>query len=178
MASTITLAGGCFWCTESVFIRVPGVLKSVSGYANGNKDRPSYEQVCTGKTGHAEVVQVDFDPAVIGLPALLDLFFQAHDPTQLNAQGNDIGTQYRSAIYTYDEAQATAALASKAAYEPALRAQGYGPITTEIAPAGPFYFAEAYHQQYLAKNPDGYCGVGGTGVVCPIGLGVPAGSAG
>ena len=154
MAATNTLAGGCFWCTESVFIRVPGVLKSVSGYANGNKDRPSYEQVCTGKTGHAEVVQVDFDPAVIGLPALLDLFFQAHDPTQLNAQGNDIGTQYRSGIYYTDEAQRTEAEAAKAR---AQKKHG-GRVVTEVLPLSSFWPAEGYHQDYFNKNPNqAYC---------------------
>ncbi len=153
-SNQITLAGGCFWCTESVFIRVPGVLKSVSGYANGTKDHPTYQQVCTGTTGHAEVVQITFDPAVLKLEALLDLFFQAHDPTTLNRQGGDSGTQYRSGIYYTDEAQKLAAGAAMA------RAQArFTPsIVTEIQPLAAFWPAEDYHQDYFNKNPDqAYC---------------------
>jgi peptide-methionine (S)-S-oxide reductase len=154
MPTQITLAGGCFWCTESVFIRVPGVLKSVSGYANGTKDRPTYQQVCTGTTGHAEVVQVTFDPAVITLEALLDLFYKAHDPTTLNRQGDDVGTQYRSGIYYADEAQKAAAEAAKAGNQ----ARFDRPLVTEIAPLTAFWPAEDYHQDYFNKNPDqAYC---------------------
>ena len=166
---------GCFWGVERKFWSLPGVWVTAVGYSGGVTPNPTYEEVCSGRTGQNESVLVVFDPKASSYEALLKAFWEGHDPTQGMGQGNDIGTQYRSAIYTYDDAQAKAALASKAAYGPALRAQGYGPITTEIAPAGPFYFAEAYHQQYLAKNPDGYCGIGGTGVVCPIGLGVAAG---
>ncbi len=170
-------AMGCFWGVERKFWTLPGVWVTAVGYSGGVTPNPTYEEVCSGRTGQNESVLVVFDPKATSYEALLKAFWEGHDPTQGMGQGNDIGTQYRSAVYTYDEAQATAAAASKAAYEPALRAQGYGPITTEIAPAGPFYFAEAYHQQYLAKNPDGYCGIGGTGVVCPIGLRVSAGPA-
>ena len=144
------------------------------GYAGGFTPNPTYEEVCSGRTGQAEVVLVVFDPAKITYDQLLKAFWEGHDPTQGMRQGNDVGTQYRSAIYTYDDAQRAAAEASKAAYQQALSAEGHGQITTEIADAGPFYFAEDYHQQYLAKNPDGYCGVGGTGVSCPIGVGVKA----
>jgi len=154
MPSTITLAGGCFWCTESVFIRVPGVLKSLSGYANGTKDHPTYQEVCTGKTGHAEVVQITFDPAVLSLDSLLDTFYKAHDPTTLNRQGEDTGTQYRSGIYFTDEAQKAAALAAKA------RAQAKfdKPLVTEILPLTAFWPAEDYHQDYFNKNPNqAYC---------------------
>ena len=172
---TAQFAMGCFWGVERKFWNLPGVWVTAVGYSGGVTPNPTYEEVCSGRTGQNESVLVVFDPKATSYEALLKAFWEGHDPTQGMGQGNDIGTQYRSAIYTYDDAQAKAAVASKAAYEPALRAQGYGPITTEIAPAGPFYFAEAYHQQYLAKNPDGYCGIGGTGVVCPIGLGVSAG---
>ena len=165
---------GCFWGVERKFWNLPGVWVTAVGYAGGVTPNPTYEEVCSGRTGQNEAVLVVFDPKATSYEALLKAFWEGHDPTQGMGQGNDIGTQYRSAIYTYDDAQAKAAQASKAAYEPALRGQGYGPITTEIAPAGAFYFAEAYHQQYLAKNLDGYCGVGGTGVVCPIGLGISA----
>jgi len=154
MSSQITLAGGCFWCTESVFIRVPGVLKSVSGYANGTKDHPTYEQVCSGTTGHAEVVQVTFDPNAISLAALLDLFFQAHDPTTLNRQGNDVGTQYRSAIYWSEDSQRDEV---EAAF---VRAQTkYGQkVVTERQPLKAFWPAEEYHQDYFNKNPNqAYC---------------------
>ncbi len=169
-----TLAGGCFWCLEAVYEQLRGVLKVESGYAGGHVRNATYEQVCSGATGHSEVVQITFDPNVISYQELLEVFFVIHDPTTLNRQGADVGTQYRSAIYWTTPVQRDAALASKAAYDAALKARGYGPITTEIAEAGPFYFAEEYHQQYLAKNPQGYCGLGGTGVTCAIGTGVAA----
>ena len=167
---TIVLGGGCFWCTEAVYKEVRGITDVESGYSNGETERPSYEQVCTGRTGHAEVVKLVYDPAQISLRQILEIFFVVHDPTQLNRQGNDAGTQYRSAIYTYGKEQAAAAAASKEAFEKALKAKGYGPITTEIRSAPEFYYAEDYHQQYLAKNPGGYCGLGGTGVSCPVGV--------
>ena len=173
---TAIFAMGCFWGVERIFWKLPGVWSTAVGYSGGVTPKPTYEEVCSGRTGQNETVLVVFDPKATSYEALLKAFWEGHDPTQGMGQGNDIGTQYRSAIYTYDDAQAKAAQASKAAYEPALRGQGYGPITTEIAPAGAFYFAEAYHQQYLAKNPDGYCGIGGTGVTCPIGVGVTAGA--
>jgi peptide-methionine (S)-S-oxide reductase len=160
---------GCFWGAERKFWQTPGVWVTAVGYAGGATPNPTYEEVCSGRTGHAEVVRVAFDPAMVSYAQLLKLFFESHDPTQGMRQGNDIGTQYRSAIYTADEAQRVAAEAAKAAYAKALKAKGYGPVTTEIAPAGPFYFAEDDHQQYLAKNPAGYCGLGGTGVSCPVG---------
>ncbi|QUD89250.1 peptide-methionine (S)-S-oxide reductase MsrA [Phenylobacterium montanum] len=168
---------GCFWGEERRFWSVPGVWVTAVGYAGGLTPNPTYEEVCSGRTGHAEVVLVVFDPKVVSYEALLKVFWEGHDPTQGMRQGNDIGTQYRSAIYAYGEAQAKAAEASRAAYQAALSARGYGAITTEIVQAPTFYFAEDYHQQYLAKNPHGYCGVGGTGVSCPIGLGVAAGGA-
>ena len=168
------LAGGCFWCTEAVFKEVIGVSRVESGYIGGHVPSPSYRQVCGGDTGHAEAIRVTFDPEAISYDEILDLFFATHDPTQLNRQGNDVGTQYRSAIYVFDEAQRAAALASRDAYERALKARGYGPVTKEIVEAGPFYFAEDYHQQYLAKNSSGYCGLGGTGVACQIGTGAVA----
>ena len=171
---TAVLGGGCFWCLEAVFDELAGVHSVESGYAGGTTANPTYEQVCSGRTGYAEVVRVRFDPAQLTFRDLLTVFFSIHDPTTLNRQGNDVGTQYRSAIYTYDDAQRKAADASKAMYQKALAAKGLGTITTEIAPAGEFYFAEDYHQQYLAKNPAGYCGLGGTGVSCPIGAGVSA----
>lgn len=166
MTETATLAGGCFWCLEAVYRELRGVERVQSGYAGGRRPSPTYEQVCTGTTGHAEVVQVDFDPSVISYRDLLDVFFTIHDPTTLDRQGNDVGTQYRSAILTYGPKQRAAAEAAKARYQEALAAHGFSPITTEIADAGPYYFAEEYHQQYLAKNPGGYCGLGGTGVSC------------
>jgi peptide-methionine (S)-S-oxide reductase len=166
---------GCFWGVERKFWNIPGVWVTAVGYAGGVTPNPTYEEVCSGRTGQNETVLVVFDPKVVTYETLLKAFWEGHDPTQGMRQGNDLGTQYRSAIYTYGEAQGAAAQASKAAYATALKGRGYGDITTEIAPAGPFYFAEAYHQQYLAKNPDGYCGIGGTGVVCPIGVGVTAG---
>jgi peptide-methionine (S)-S-oxide reductase len=165
---------GCFWGAERKFWQAPGVWVTAVGYAGGLTPNPTYEEVCSGRTGHAEVVLVAFDPAAVSFDHLLKLFFESHDPTQGMRQGNDVGTQYRSAIYTSGEAQREAAEAAKAAYAKALKAKGFGPITTEIAPAGPFYFAEGYHQQYLAKNPAGYCGLGGTGVSCPVGVGAAA----
>jgi peptide-methionine (S)-S-oxide reductase len=163
---------GCFWGVERLFWKLPGVWLTMAGYAGGYTPNPTYEEVCTGRTGHNEVVRVVFDPAVIGYEGLLKVFWEGHDPTQGMRQGNDRGTQYRSGIYTFSAAQAAAAEASREAFAPRLAAAGYGPITTEILPAGPFYFAEDYHQQYLAKNPNGYCGLGGTGVTCPIGVAV------
>ena len=154
MSDQITLAGGCFWCTESVFIRVPGVLKSVSGYANGTKDQPTYREVCTGTTGHAEAVQITYDPAVVSLGDLLDLFWKAHDPTTINRQGDDVGTQYRSGVYWTTETQKVAAEAAK------VRAQAKvdRPVVTEILPLKTFWPAEEYHQNYFNKNPDqAYC---------------------
>jgi peptide-methionine (S)-S-oxide reductase len=165
---------GCFWGAERVFWQAKGVIVTAVGYAAGLTPNPTYEEVCTGLTGHNEVVRVVFDPKAISYASLLKLFWEAHDPTQGMRQGNDVGTQYRSGIYTYSDAQKAEAEASRAAYEAALASQGYGPITTEILPAPEFYFAEDYHQQYLAKNPGGYCGLGGTGVACPVGVGVAA----
>jgi peptide-methionine (S)-S-oxide reductase len=165
---------GCFWGAERKFWQLPGVIVTAVGYAGGPTPNPTYDEVCTGKTGHTEAVLVVFDPNEISYDELLKVFWESHDPTQGMRQGNDVGTQYRSAIYTLSDEQAAAAQSSKAAYEAALKAQGMGAITTEIAPAPTFYFAEAYHQQYLAKNPAGYCGLGGTGVSCPIGTGVDA----
>ena len=167
-------AMGCFWGAERLFWKLPGVITTAVGYAGGLTPNPTYEEVCSGRTGHAEVVLVVYDPALVSYDQLLKLFWENHDPTQGMRQGNDIGTQYRSGIYTYSDAQARAAEASRDAYAKALADRGLGPPTTEIAPAPEFYFAEGYHQQYLAKNPAGYCGLGGTGVVCPIGLGVDA----
>jgi len=166
---------GCFWGAERKFWELgDGVYTTAVGYAGGITPNPTYEEVCSGRTGHTEVVLVVFDPKKISYDALLKAFWENHDPTQGMRQGNDVGTQYRSAIYASDDAQLKSAQASKAAYGKALAAERYGAITTEIAPAGPFYFAEDYHQQYLAKNPAGYCGLGGTGVSCPIGVGVSA----
>jgi len=163
---------GCFWGVERKFWQVPGVWLTMVGYAGGYTPNPTYKETCTQETGHNEVVRVIFDPAVISYEDLLKLFWEGHDPTQGMRQGNDMGSTYRSGIYTYTEAQAAAAEASKAVYQRALMAAGQGAITTEILPAPVFYFAEDYHQQYLAKNPNGYCGIGGTGVTCPIGVGV------
>ncbi|HJV40900.1 peptide-methionine (S)-S-oxide reductase MsrA [Caulobacter sp.] len=171
---TAVFAMGCFWGVERVFWQIPGVYVTAAGYAAGITPNPTYEEVCTGRTGHTEVVLVVFDPKVVTYEALLKTFWENHDPTQGMRQGGDIGTQYRSGIYVANDAQAAAAVESKEAYQQALSAKGLGDITTEIAAAGPFYFAEDYHQQYLAKNPNGYCGIGGTGVVCPIGVGVEA----
>jgi peptide-methionine (S)-S-oxide reductase len=167
-------AMGCFWGVERMFWTLPGVWVTAVGYSGGVTPNPTYEEVCSGRTGHAEAVLVVFDPEAIPYDQLLKTFWEGHDPTQGMRQGADVGSQYRSAIYTEGAAQAAAAEASRAAYGEALAKAGRGAITTEIAPAGPFYFAEAYHQQYLAKNPRGYCGVAGTGVSCPIGLGVNA----
>ncbi|HYD44774.1 MAG TPA: peptide-methionine (S)-S-oxide reductase MsrA [Phenylobacterium sp.] len=171
---TAVFAMGCFWGVERKFWQVPGVWVTAVGYVDGITPNPTYEEVCSGRTGHTEAVLVVYDPKVVSYEDLLKVFWEGHDPTQGMRQGNDIGTQYRSGIYTSDEAEIAAARASQEAYQAALAAQGYGAITTDIAPAGPFYFAEDYHQQYLAKNPAGYCGVGGTGVSCPIGVGVSA----
>jgi peptide-methionine (S)-S-oxide reductase len=161
---------GCFWGAERVFWEAEGVYTTAAGYAGGFTPNPSYEEVCSAATGHAEVVLVVFDPNVTSFETMLKLFWEGHDPTQGMRQGNDVGTQYRSAIYVSGDAQRAAAEASKTAYQERLSASGYGDISTEIADAGPFYYAEDYHQQYLAKNPGGYCGIGGTGVTCPVGL--------
>jgi peptide-methionine (S)-S-oxide reductase len=163
---------GCFWGVERMFWKLDGVWLTMVGYAAGYTPNPTYKEVCSGRTGHNEVVRLWFDPAAISYEALLKVFWEGHDPTQGMRQGNDRGTQYRSGIYTYSEAQAAAAEASRAVYAERLRSAGYGGVTTEILPAPAFHFAEDYHQQYLAKNPGGYCGVGGTGVSCPIGVGV------
>jgi peptide-methionine (S)-S-oxide reductase len=171
---TVVVGLGCFWGAERAFWSLDGVWVTAVGYAGGSTPNPTYEEVCSGRTGHNEVVLVVYDPAVIPFETLLKTFWESHDPTQGMRQGNDVGTQYRSGIYVSDETQRAAALASKEAYAPALKARGYGPITTEIVTAGPFYFAEDYHQQYLAKNPGGYCGLGGTGVSCPVGLAAAA----
>jgi peptide-methionine (S)-S-oxide reductase len=165
---------GCFWGAERIFWQAPGVYTTAVGYAGGITPNPTYEEVCSGRTGHTEAVLVAYDTATTGFEDMLKLFWEGHDPTQGMRQGNDVGTQYRSAILWQDEAQRTAAEASLAAYQETLSAAGYGEITTEIAQAGPFYYAEDYHQQYLAKNPGGYCGLGGTGVACPVGTAVPA----
>ena len=162
---------GCFWGVERIFWKLPGVWLTMVGYGAGFTPNPTYQEVCTGRTGHNELVRVIFDPAVIPYDRLLQVFWENHDPTQGMRQGNDRGTQYRSGIYTTTPEQDAAARASLAAYQPRLSAAGHGAITTEIQPAGPFYFAEDYHQQYLAKNPNGYCGIGGTGVTCPVGTG-------
>ena len=161
---------GCFWGAERKFWQKRGVISTAVGYAAGFTPNPTYEEVCSGRTGHTEAVLVVFDPEVITYEDLLRTFWEGHDPTQGMRQGNDVGTQYRSGIYTYSDAQRDAAEASRAMFQERLRAAGYDEITTEILPAPEFYFAEDYHQQYLAKNPGGYCGLGGTGVSCPIGL--------
>lgn len=167
---SIMFGMGCFWGVERMFWKLDGVYLSMVGYAGGYTPNATYEEVCGGKTGHNEVVRIVFDPAVISFEALLQVFWEGHDPTQGMRQGNDMGTQYRSGIYTSNDAQQAAAEASKAAFQPRLNDSGFGTITTEILPASEFYMAEDYHQQYLAKNPNGYCGIGGTGVSCPIGL--------
>ena len=164
-----TFGGGCFWCIDAAFRRVKGVLNVSSGYTGGHTDNPTYKSVCSGTTGHAEVVQLEFDSAVVSFETLLSMFFTLHDATQLNRQGNDIGSQYRSAIFTTTEAQLAAAQKSAEAFQEALQRADRGRITTEIKPLDVFYYAEAYHQQYLDKNPGGYCGLKGTGVTCPIG---------
>ena len=171
---TAYFAMGCFWGVERIFWQVPGVVVTAVGYQQGITPNPTYEEACSGRTGHTESVLVAYDPMVVTFDGLLKVFWEGHDPTQGMRQGNDVGTQYRSGVYVTNDAQAAAAQASKAAYQVELSKQGYGQITSEIAPAGPFYFAEDYHQQYLAKNPQGYCGIGGTGVTCPIGIGVTA----
>ena len=170
----IIVAMGCYWGAERKFWQVPGVFVTAVGNAGGFTPNPTYEEVCSGATGHTESVLVVFEPSKVSLDTILKVFWESHDPTQGMRQGNDTGTQYRSAIYYHGAAQRDAVMASKVAYQAALSAKGHGPITTEIAEAGEFYFAEAYHQQYLAKNPQGYCGLGGTGVVCAIGTGVAA----
>ena len=161
---------GCFWGAERKFWTAPGVYTTAVGYAGGFTPNPTYEEVCSGRTGHTEVVLVVFDPKLTSFEDMLRIFWENHDPTQGMRQGNDIGTQYRSSIYTSNDAQARAVEASRAMFQPRLDAENYGEITTEIAPAPTFYYAEDYHQQYLAKNPNGYCGLGGTGVSCPIGV--------
>jgi len=165
---------GCFWGAERKFWELGGVYTTAVGYAGGHTPNPTYEEVCSGRTGHTEAVLVVFDPKEVTYERLLKAFWENHNPTQGMRQGNDVGTQYRSAIYTFNDAQRQAAEASRSVYQKALAAKGLSAVTTEIAPAGPFYFAEDYHQQYLAKNPAGYCGLGGTGVSCPIGAGVSA----
>jgi peptide-methionine (S)-S-oxide reductase len=173
-AETIYFGLGCFWGAERLFWQLPGVIVTAVGYQGGSTPNPSYEEVCSGRTGHTEAVKVVYDPNTISLDTLLRTFWEEHDPTQGMRQGNDVGTQYRSAIYTTTPEQAAAVERSRAAYQAALDKRGLGRITTEISPARDFYYAETYHQQYLAKNPNGYCGLQGTGVSCPIGLGVAA----
>jgi peptide-methionine (S)-S-oxide reductase len=167
---TATFAMGCFWGAEKKFWETPGVYSTQVGYAGGTTPNPTYREVCSGETGHTEVVRVVFDPAKVSFEDLLRVFWENHDPTQGMRQGNDVGTQYRSGIYGDGPEQQQAATASRAAYQPVLAKAGYGAITTEIAPLEAFYYAEEYHQQYLAKNPGGYCGLGGTGVSCPVGV--------
>ncbi|GAA3198167.1 peptide-methionine (S)-S-oxide reductase MsrA [Nonomuraea roseoviolacea] len=161
---------GCFWGAERKFWQTPGVITTAVGYQGGYTPNPTYEEVCSGRTGHAEVVRVVYDPAKVSYEDLLKVFWESHDPTQGMRQGNDTGTQYRSAIYYHSPEQREAAEASREAYQKVLSEAGYGPITTELAEAGPFFFAEDYHQQYLHRNKNGYCGIGGTGVACPVGL--------
>ena len=161
---------GCFWGAERLFWETPGVYATAVGYAGGYTPNPTYEEVCSGRTGHTEVVLVVFDPAVVSLDQLLTAFWEGHDPTQGMRQGNDVGTQYRSAIYLTDESQRPAVEASRERFNAALAEAGYGEVTTEVAPLRAFYYAEPYHQQYLSKNPAGYCGLGGTGVSCPVGV--------
>jgi peptide-methionine (S)-S-oxide reductase len=165
---------GCFWGAEKKFWSVPGVYSTAVGYAGGHTPNATYREVCTGMTGHNEVVLVVFDPKAVSYDDLLKVFWENHDPTQGMRQGNDVGTQYRSGIYYFDDAQRRAAERTRDAFQGRLKASGYGAITTEIVPAPDFYYAEDYHQQYLAKNPDGYCGLGGTGVTCPVGVGANA----
>jgi peptide-methionine (S)-S-oxide reductase len=167
---TAYFALGCFWGAERKFWETPGVYSTAAGYQGGITPHPTYEEVCSARTGHAEVVKVVFDPAKVSYPDLLKVFWEAHDPTQGMRQGNDVGTQYRSAIYVTSDAQKQAALESRDAFQPVLSGGGYGTITTEIADAGEFFYAEDYHQQYLAKNPNGYCGISGTGMSCPVGV--------
>jgi peptide-methionine (S)-S-oxide reductase len=170
----VQLGLGCFWGAERVFWKLPGVYTTAVGYAGGFTPNPTYREVCTGKTGHTEAVLVVFDPKQISFDEILKAFWEGHDPTQGMRQGNDVGTQYRSAIYVTSDAQRAAAEASRARYAEELHSAGYDEVTTEIAPAGEFFYAEDYHQQYLEKNPNGYCGLGGTGVACPVGVGVSA----
>ncbi|MEO0363183.1 MAG: peptide-methionine (S)-S-oxide reductase MsrA [Pseudomonadota bacterium] len=165
---------GCFWGVERMFWCLDGVWVTAVGYAGGETPNPTYKEVCTGRTGHNEVVLVVFDPSVVSYEELLKVFWEGHDPTQGMRQGNDVGTQYRSGVYAFSPAQKASAEASREAFAPRLAASGYGSITTEILDAPTFYYAEDYHQQYLAKNPGGYCGIGGTGVTCPVGVGVDA----
>ena len=167
---TAYFALGCFWGAERKFWQTPGVWSTAVGYQGGFTPNPTYQETCTGRTGHAEAVKVVFDPAVVTYEQLLRLFWESHDPTQGMRQGGDVGSQYRSAIYTTTSAQMNAAIASRDAYQPMLKEKGYGEITTEIEPAPEFYYAEDYHQGYLEKNPNGYCGIGGTGVSCPVGI--------
>ena len=167
----IQVGMGCFWGAERLFWQLPGVYTTSVGYAGGYTPNPTYEETCTGRTGHTEVVRVTWDPEQVSLETILKTFWEGHDPTQGNRQGNDVGTQYRSAIYTTTDEQAAAVAASAELYGKALEAKGLGPISTEIKPAGEYFFAETYHQQYLHKNPNGYCGIGGTGVACAIGTG-------
>lgn len=169
-----TVAMGCFWGAEKLYWNTPGVISTSAGYAGGYTPNPTYEEVCSAKTGHAEAVQIVFDPSRLPYEQLLRLFWENHDPTQGMRQGNDVGTQYRSAIFTHSDAQQSAAEASRDGYQGELTKAGLGQITTEIVPASAYYFAEDYHQQYLAKNPNGYCPDHGTGVACPVGLGVGA----
>jgi peptide-methionine (S)-S-oxide reductase len=161
---------GCFWGAERIFWRTPGVFTTFVGYAGGYTPHPTYEEVCSGRTGHTEVVAVVYDPKMISTEQVLAVFWEGHDPTQGMRQGNDIGTQYRSAVYTTTDAQHDVALTTRERFQTRLEEAGYQEITTEILPAGEFYYAEPYHQQYLGKNPNGYCGIGGTGVTCPVGL--------
>jgi peptide-methionine (S)-S-oxide reductase len=161
---------GCFWGAERLFWQTPGVYSTAVGYGGGVTRNATYEEVCSGRTGHTELVLVAYDPELVSYEALLQVFWEGHDPTQGMQQGNDVGTQYRSAVYAATDGQSAAAHASRETYQNQLRGAGYGEITTEIAPAQQFFYAEEYHQQYLAKNPNGYCGIGGTGVSCPIGL--------
>ncbi|WP_436493063.1 peptide-methionine (S)-S-oxide reductase MsrA [Actinokineospora sp. HUAS TT18] len=169
---TAVFALGCFWGAERLFWQTPGVYSTAVGYTAGYTPNPTYEEVCSGQTGHTEAVLVVFDPAAVSFEALLKVFWEGHDPTQGMRQGNDLGTQYRSGAYYADDAQKSAIEESRAAYQGELDRAGLGTITTEVAAAGPFYYAEDYHQQYLHKVPNGYCGLGGTGVSCPVGLGV------
>ena len=173
-SETAIVAGGCFWGVEEIFRQIPGVSDTMVGYIGGQLANPTYKDVCRGDTGHAEAIRITFDPKRTSYEQILDTFFRLHDPTTLNRQHNDIGTQYRSAIYVFNAEQRAAAERSKQVYGQALKAKGHGAITTEIVEGPPFYFAEDYHQQYLAKNPRGYCGIGGTGVSCPVGFFVPA----
>ena len=173
-AETIYFALGCFWGAARLFWQLPGVIVTAVGYPGGATPNPTYEEVCSGRTGHTEAVKVVYDPSRISLESLLKTFWEEHNPTEGMRQGNDVGTQYRSAIYTTTPEQAARVERSRDAYQQALNAKGLGRITTEISPAGEFFYAETYHQQYLAKNPRGYCGLQGTGVSCPIGVGVAA----